>query len=77
MSYLHRKHNYNIIGYDRVIWIVPGHHQTDCIDRTSAKIKRYYDLSFYEDILCGDPFSAPSGAQLPTEPESDMERDRR
>lgn len=49
--------------WDGIIFLLPAH---------GAK-RRFLTI----DILCGDPIGAPSGAQLPTEGESEIEQARR
>ena len=45
--------------------------------RTDRNMIEFCVLGMFDGILCGDPIGAPSGAQLPTDSESEIEQARR
>ena len=52
--------------------------EQDTVLQIVDKSNRFCAIGFYDnDILCGHPIGFPIGAQLPTEGESEIERDRR
>ena len=46
-------------------------------NRTSRNMIEFCMLGMFDGILFGDPIGAPSGAQLPTEGEDEIEQARR
>lgn len=70
--------HYQLQSSNGALWVAPLSHWSAMTSQIVAKANRYAELGFYDnDILCGDPIGAPSGAQLPTDSESEIEQARR